>query len=98
MHFVILHSILHYSRYMGHNSKGGETNEGWKHLELSLVDLDTLLKATNNFSSDKKLGDAGFRPIYKVRVYPKTTYKFLKSYQCPQSSYYLNEATFRYML
>ena len=97
MHFVILHSILHYQGYMGHNSKGDETNEGWKHLELSLVDLDTLLNVTNNFSSDNKLRDIRFRPIRKVRVYPTTTYKFLRSYQYSQSSYYLNEATFRYM-
>ena len=83
---------------MEHNSDGGETSEGQERLELPLFELATLLNATNNFSSDNKLGDAGFRPIYKVRVYPKTTYKFLKSYQCPQSSYYLNEATFRYML
>ncbi|CBI26748.3 unnamed protein product, partial [Vitis vinifera] len=64
--------------YIGHNSKRSETNEGWKHLEVSLVDFDTLLNATNNIFSDNKLGDAGFRLIYKVRVYPTTIYKFLK--------------------
>ncbi|RVX14626.1 hypothetical protein CK203_011878 [Vitis vinifera] len=53
--------------YIGHNSKRSETNEGWKHLEVSLVDFDTLLNATNNVFSDNKLGDAGFRPIYKVK-------------------------------
>ena len=83
MPYLILHSILHYSGYIGHNSKRSETNEGWKHLEVSLVDFDTLLNATNNIFSDNKLGDAGFRPIYKVRVYPTTIYKFLKSYRCP---------------
>ncbi|KAL6313975.1 hypothetical protein AAG906_011706 [Vitis piasezkii] len=91
MHFLILHSILHYSGYMGHNSKGGETNEGWKHLELSLVDLDTLLNATNNFSSDNKLGDVGFRPIYKgklqegqeiaVKMMSKTSRQGLKEFK-----------------
>ncbi|RVW37249.1 Receptor-like serine/threonine-protein kinase SD1-8 [Vitis vinifera] len=45
--------------------KGGENNEGQEHLELPLFDLDTLLNATNNFSSDNKLGEGGFGPVYK---------------------------------
>ncbi|XP_010644305.1 G-type lectin S-receptor-like serine/threonine-protein kinase At4g27290 isoform X2 [Vitis vinifera] len=51
--------------YMDHNSEGGENNEGQEHLELPLFDLDTLLNATNNFSSDSKLGEGGFGPVYK---------------------------------
>ncbi|RVW94676.1 G-type lectin S-receptor-like serine/threonine-protein kinase [Vitis vinifera] len=51
--------------HMEHNSKGGENNEGQEHRELPLFDLDTLLNATNNFSSDNKLGEGGFGPVYK---------------------------------
>ena len=66
---LILLSILHFAGYMDHNSEGGENNEGQEHLELPLFDLDTLLNATNNFSSDSKLGEGGFGPVYKVRLY-----------------------------
>ena len=75
MHSLILHSILHFVGYMEHNIEGDETNEGQEHLEIPLFDLDTLLNATNNFSSDNKLGEGGFGPVYKVRVCPATTYK-----------------------
>ena len=53
---------------MEHNSDGGETSEGQEHLELPLFELATLLNATNNFSSDNKLGEGGFGPVYKVSV------------------------------
>ena len=75
MHSLILHSILHFVGYMEHDSEGDETNEGRKHPELQLFDLDTLLNATNKFSSDNKLGEGGFGPVYKVIVCPATTYK-----------------------
>ncbi|RVW37238.1 G-type lectin S-receptor-like serine/threonine-protein kinase [Vitis vinifera] len=48
--------------YMDHNSRD-ENNEGQAHLELPLFDLDTLLNATNNFSSYNKLGEGGFGPV-----------------------------------
>ncbi|KAJ9671869.1 hypothetical protein PVL29_025520 [Vitis rotundifolia] len=51
--------------YMEHNSDGGETCEGQERLELPLFELATLLNATNNFSSDNKLGEGGFGPVYK---------------------------------
>lgn len=35
-------------------------------MELPLFDLATLVNATNNFSTDNKLGQGGFGPIYKV--------------------------------
>ncbi|GKV50571.1 hypothetical protein SLEP1_g57273 [Rubroshorea leprosula] len=34
-------------------------------MELQLFELDVILKANNNFSSKKKLGDGSFGPIYK---------------------------------
>ncbi|KAI4332978.1 hypothetical protein L6164_017838 [Bauhinia variegata] len=34
-------------------------------LELPLFDFDTIAHATNNFSSDNKLGQGGFGPVYK---------------------------------
>ena len=38
-------------------------SEDW---ELPSVDFKTLVKATNNFSQDNKLGQGGFGPVYKV--------------------------------
>lgn len=35
-------------------------------LELPFFDLTTILKATNNFSIENKLGEGGFGPVYKV--------------------------------
>lgn len=35
-------------------------------LELPLVDLATVIKATNNYSLGNKLGEGGFGPVYKV--------------------------------
>ena len=35
-------------------------------LELPLLDLATIVKATNNFSNGNKVGEGGFGPVYKV--------------------------------
>lgn len=35
-------------------------------LELPLLDLGTVIAATNNFFDDNKLGEGGFGPVYKV--------------------------------
>ncbi|XP_021808507.1 G-type lectin S-receptor-like serine/threonine-protein kinase At4g27290 isoform X2 [Prunus avium] len=48
----------------------GETNqnnegEPKKDLELPLFNLTTVIGATNNFSSDNKLGEGGFGPVYR---------------------------------
>jgi hypothetical protein len=45
----------------------GQNIEGQKEdLELPLFDLSTITNATNNFSSNNKLGEGGFGPVYKV--------------------------------
>ncbi|XP_034678403.1 G-type lectin S-receptor-like serine/threonine-protein kinase At4g27290 isoform X3 [Vitis riparia] len=76
--------------YMDHNSRD-ENNEGQAHLELPLFDLDTLLNATNNFSSYNKLGEGGFGPVYKgilqegqeiaVKIMSKTSRQGLKEFK-----------------
>ncbi|KAI3675432.1 hypothetical protein L1987_85022 [Smallanthus sonchifolius] len=42
-----------------------ENRSGEEDLELPLFGLSTLLKATNNFSINNKLGEDGFGPVYK---------------------------------
>lgn len=45
-------------------------------LELPLLDLGSVMAATNHFSDDNKLGEGGFGPVYKVSTYiePHTSY------------------------
>ena len=44
-------------------------NEGGKEdMELPIFDLTAIANATNNFSNNKKLGEGGFGPVYKVNV------------------------------
>jgi len=38
-------------------------------LELPFFDLATIINATNNFSIEKKLGEGGFGPVYKVNFH-----------------------------
>ncbi|KAL8237834.1 hypothetical protein R6Q59_018915 [Mikania micrantha] len=42
-----------------------ETGSADKEIELPLFGLSTILKATNNFSMNNKLGEGGFGPVYK---------------------------------
>ncbi|KAI3675771.1 hypothetical protein L1987_85364 [Smallanthus sonchifolius] len=42
-----------------------ENRSGEEDLELPLLGLSTLLKATNYFSMNNKLGEGGFGPVYK---------------------------------
>jgi len=46
--------------------KINDSNE--EELELPLFDFDTIAFATNDFSSDNKLGQGGFGPVYKVSM------------------------------
>jgi len=38
-------------------------------MELPLFDLVAIEEATNNFSIENKLGEGGFGPVYKVKIY-----------------------------
>ena len=80
MHSLILHLILHFAGYLEHNLEGGETKKDHEHLDLPLFDLDKLLNATNNFSSDNNLRQCGFGPVHKVGMYYTTSY-WLITYQ-----------------
>nr|XP_027127297.1 G-type lectin S-receptor-like serine/threonine-protein kinase At4g27290 isoform X1 [Coffea arabica] len=50
----------------GHNFSMAYTDEhNNKNLELPLLELSRIIKATNNFSFQNKLGEGGFGPVYK---------------------------------
>ncbi|KAJ9671843.1 hypothetical protein PVL29_025507 [Vitis rotundifolia] len=63
--YVVKKKKLKSNGKVKHYLEGGEANERHEHLELPLFDLAALLSATNNFSSDNKLGEGGFGPVYK---------------------------------
>lgn len=44
--------------------------------ELTSFSLTTILKSTNDFANDKKLGQGGFGPVYKVRLSTATSSSF----------------------
>ncbi|KAL4367613.1 hypothetical protein GQ457_05G029940 [Hibiscus cannabinus] len=44
--------------------RGKDIDEGRRNADLSFFDLSTVAAATNNFSSDNKLGQGGFGPVY----------------------------------
>ncbi|KAL5794005.1 hypothetical protein ACOSP7_002599 [Xanthoceras sorbifolium] len=46
-----------------------DLEEGNKSLESLLIGLDTLKVATRNFSSENKLGEGGFGPVYKGKLF-----------------------------
>ena len=45
-----------------------EEEAGIKIAESFSFDSSTLRTATNNFSTDNKIGEGGFGPVYKVTV------------------------------
>ena len=42
-------------------------SESHEELELPMYDLSTIIKATDDFSVNNKLGEGGFGPVYKVK-------------------------------
>ena len=49
-------------------SAENEEESGQEDLELPIFDLATIVKATNSFSIENKLGQGGFGPVYKVNM------------------------------
>ncbi|XP_076887176.1 G-type lectin S-receptor-like serine/threonine-protein kinase At4g27290 isoform X1 [Bidens hawaiensis] len=64
---VVLVILLSICLFYGYNRKKQQEGTGSddEDLELPLFGLSTILKATNNFSVNKKLGEGGFGPVYK---------------------------------
>ncbi|KAM0063291.1 putative protein kinase RLK-Pelle-DLSV family [Helianthus debilis subsp. tardiflorus] len=62
---VILVSICVFYRYNRKKHQQQGTSENDENLELPLFGLSALLKATNNFSMNNKLGEGGFGPVHK---------------------------------
>ena len=38
-------------------------------LELTVIKMETIAQATNNFSTENMIGVGGFGPVYKVVIY-----------------------------
>ncbi|THG20547.1 hypothetical protein TEA_026594 [Camellia sinensis var. sinensis] len=54
-------------RILMHNSEQGYNDKSQNEdLKLPLFDLAVIANSTNNFSIDNKLGEGGFRPVYKL--------------------------------
>ncbi|KAK8612567.1 hypothetical protein V6N13_092679 [Hibiscus sabdariffa] len=54
-----------------------EFDESTGNGDLPYFDLSTIAAATNNFSSDNKLGQGGFGPVYKVAFVLTTIYTYI---------------------
>ncbi|KAM0063404.1 putative protein kinase RLK-Pelle-DLSV family [Helianthus debilis subsp. tardiflorus] len=65
MALVVLAILLSICLFYRHNVKKKQQQGNNEDLELPLFGLSTLLKATNNFSLNNKLGEGGFGPVYK---------------------------------
>ncbi|RHN41012.1 putative protein kinase RLK-Pelle-DLSV family [Medicago truncatula] len=66
---VMLLAFCVYKRKMNNKAKEKSENDIWMEdqndVELPFFDLSTILDATNKFSTDNKLGEGGFGPVYK---------------------------------
>ncbi|CAK8537782.1 unnamed protein product [Lathyrus sativus] len=58
--FVISYIYITKAKHKGKNLQWGHED-----FELPLFDVSSILKATNNFSFENKLGEGGFGPVYK---------------------------------
>jgi len=57
-------------RFSGHNNKNDNSNQSHhEDFELPLLDLLTLINATDNFSIANKIGEGGFGLVYKVETF-----------------------------
>ncbi|GAV90577.1 LOW QUALITY PROTEIN: S_locus_glycop domain-containing protein/B_lectin domain-containing protein/Pkinase_Tyr domain-containing protein/PAN_2 domain-containing protein/DUF3403 domain-containing protein [Cephalotus follicularis] len=67
---VMAGSILYaWKRKLRKREQFTKINEGGKEdMDLPIFNLSTIVKATDNFSSDHKLGEGGFGPVYKGRL------------------------------
>ena len=67
--FINVKPILLISERMENNMMIDQNiARGREDLELPFFSLTTLANATNNFSSNNKLGEGGFGPVYKVTL------------------------------
>ena len=67
--FLIFFTIsvkLKWNKIIGHQNIEGQKEED---LELPFLDLSTIASANNNFAINKKLGEGGFGPVYKVNLW-----------------------------
>ncbi|GKV45901.1 hypothetical protein SLEP1_g52928 [Rubroshorea leprosula] len=60
---MVVIGLLCYIWIKRRRKQGGGENE---EMELPIFDLTTIVKATDNFSSDNMLGQGGFGPVYKI--------------------------------
>ncbi|GLT56117.1 hypothetical protein SLA2020_291880 [Shorea laevis] len=63
--FVIAYYICRKRRNIEEREIGQSNGRQNEDLELPLFEFVVISKATNDFSSDKKLGEGGFGPVYK---------------------------------
>lgn len=45
-----------------------EDGQGGEDLDVPMFELSAIIKATDNFSDENKLGEGGFGPVYKVLI------------------------------
>ncbi|KAL0306453.1 UNVERIFIED_CONTAM: G-type lectin S-receptor-like serine/threonine-protein kinase [Sesamum radiatum] len=62
---LILILYIQRKKYSKTRKRGKHSGEDHKDAELPIFELATILKATNNFSINNKLGEGGFGPVYK---------------------------------